>query len=52
MRGPTKTLSGADANAEERAKVLSIKAFAEWMETDLKKRGLEGPEVVGGHAKP
>ena len=50
--GQLKTLSGADANAEERAKVLSIKAFAKWMKADLQKRGFEGPEIVGGRAKP
>ena len=50
--GELKTLSGADANAEERAKVLSIKAFAEWMKSDLQKRGFEGPEIVSSHAKP
>lgn len=46
------TLSGTDANAEEREKALSIKAFAEWMKADLRKRGFEGPEVVGSHGKP
>ena len=50
--GELKTLSGADANAEERAKVLSIKAFAEWMKSDLQKRGFEGPEIVSSHTKP
>ena len=46
-----KALSGADANAEEREKALNIMALAEWMKTDLRKRGFEGPEVVGGHTK-
>ena len=50
--GQLKTLSSADANAEEHAKVLSIKAFAEWMKSDLKKRGFEGPEIMSSHAKP
>lgn len=50
--GELKTRSDADANAEEREKVLNIKALAERMKTDLKKSGFEGPEVVDGHAKP
>ena len=52
IAAPQSATSGADANAEERAKILSIKAFAEWMKSDLKKRGFEGPEIVSSHAKP
>ena len=29
-----------------------VKTLAEWMKTDLQKRGFEGPEIAGGHRKP
>ena len=46
------TLSHTDAKVEEREKVLQIKAFAEWMKTDLQKKGFQGPGVMVRSVKP
>ena len=45
-------LSHTDIKVEEREKILQIKAFAEWMKTDLQKKGFQGPGVMVRPVRP